>query len=137
MHSLCVGTAIKSLYSIGQRYIRSVSGHLCFHKLLSCSSQGAPGGMAQSTKRQRLSKLVSIGGVSDASLSRVLAELQRAPLPWAPSRQTCNAAALQEYDRDMAFTIDLPLSHSPWVFKWDLCKPGRLVQRSSHTGITT
>ena len=86
--------------------------------------------MARSTKRQRLSKVVSIGGVSDASLSRVVAELERAPIPWAASRQTCNAAALQEYDREMEFSIGLPLSQAPWVYTWHLCKPSRLVQRS-------
>ena len=86
-------------------------------------------GMAQPSKRQRVSKLCGIGGVSDAALSRILNQLAEHPMVGTVSAQTCSRAAMAEYDSEMELAIDLPLTEEPWSFKWHVCKPGRLIQR--------
>ena len=85
--------------------------------------------MAQPSRRQRVSRLCGIGGVTDQALCRIVNELVRNPMHDTVSARTCNRAAMSDFDSAMELEITLPLEGAPWTFKWHLCKPCRLVQR--------
>ena len=80
------------------------------------------------SKRRRLSKLVSIPGITDSALASLLQALQGEPVPEA-SRRECNRAAFIEYDADLSMQLQLPLKDGSF-FAWDICRPAALVQRS-------
>ena len=82
---------------------------------------------AMEDKRRRLSKLISICGITDSGLSTLLQHLKGQEAPQA-SRSECNRAALIEYDAEVALQLQLPLA-TGGHFDWDICKPSALVQK--------
>ena len=82
-------------------------------------------------KKYRLGTLSAVGGVTNAGLVMILKELEDNPYDGAVNYAMVQKASLAEYTDDMTLVIDLPLSEEPWVFKWYLCRPDRLIQRST------
>ena len=78
-------------------------------------------------KRRRLAKLLSIRGVTDSALCKILEGLQGEPAPKA-SLYECRQAARSEYDDQVALQLKLPLV-AGGEFAWDICRPSALVQR--------
>ena len=78
-------------------------------------------------KRRRLAKLLSIRGVTDNALCKILESLQGEPAPKA-SLYECRQAARIEYDDQVALQLKLPLV-AGGEFAWDICRPSALVQR--------
>ena len=78
-------------------------------------------------KRARLAKLLSIRGVTDSALCKILKQLQGQEVPEA-SLYDCRQAARSEYDEAMALQLKLPLL-AGGVFDWDICRPSAFVQR--------
>jgi len=92
--------------------------------------------MEVTSKRRRLSHLCAMGGVPDAALARILAQLDKAPIQGAPSRQSVARASLSEYTPDMELTIQLPLTNAPGSWQWHVCKPACLIGRSCEVSPT-
>ena len=78
-------------------------------------------------KRRRVAKLLSVSGVTDVALVRILEQLQGQEVP-AASRYDCRQAAHNEYDDEVALQLKLPLL-AGGSFDWDICNPSALVQR--------
>ena len=62
----------------------------------------------QQIKRRRLAKLLSVGGVTDKALHKMLRELRGGEVPEA-SLWDVNSAAGIEYDEEVALQLKLPL----------------------------
>ena len=78
-------------------------------------------------KSRRVAKLLSVSGVTDSALFRILEQLQGQAVPEA-SRYACRQAARSEYDDEVALQLKLPLL-AGGSFDWDICRPSALVQR--------
>ena len=77
--------------------------------------------------RRRVAKVLSVSGVTDSALFRILEQLQGQEVPEA-SRYDCRQAARSEYDDEVALQLKLPLL-AGGSFDWDICNPSALVQR--------
>lgn len=83
-------------------------------------------------KRKRLQELVSLGGVSDATLTSILESLSERPVPGGASRFQVERASV-DVIKDMVVEVQLPtVSGAP--FKWEFLSPQLLLQRALGEG---
>ena len=82
---------------------------------------------APQTKRRRLAVLLSISGVTEKALHKILLELRGREAPEA-SLWEVRSAARSEYDDEVPLQLKLPLVKGG-EFLWDICRPSALVQR--------